>query len=112
MKLRLSQKPGMHTPRSETVMSPRSQADPRWAAAMVPEGTPHEDEGGLGALPEGPAHGTVEKVGLAQIAGEHPTVKTDELLPQGAVQAEGLARRLDLRRRGVGPEHDADRITR
>src|SRR5215813_11765494 len=77
-----------------------------------PEGAQHEDEGGLGALPEGPAHGTVEKVGLAQIAGEHPTVKTDELLPQGAVQAEGLARRLDLRRRGVGPEHDADRITR
>ncbi len=40
MKLRLSQKPGTHTPSSEPNMSARSHTDPRWAAATTPEGTP------------------------------------------------------------------------
>ena len=40
MKLRLSQKPGTQTPRSEPSIRVRSQIEPRWAAATMPEGTP------------------------------------------------------------------------
>ena len=40
MKLRLSQKPGTQTPSREPIISTRSHAEPRWAAATMPEGTP------------------------------------------------------------------------
>ena len=72
----------------------------------------HQHERGLRPLPERLAHGAVEEVGLAEIAAEDAGVEADELLVDGPVEAEALSRRLDLRGRGVGAQHHADRVTR
>jgi len=67
-------------------------------------------QGRLGALQEGRHHWPVEEIGLSEVAAQDARVELEKLLVQGTVEAEGLARRLDLRRGRVRAQHDAHRV--
>src|SRR2546427_8150647 len=115
MKFRLSQKPGLHTPKSAASMSTRSHAEPGKAPAMNPDGTPIAIATSsaeptslltLSAL----RHRAVQEVRPPEIAPQHAHVEGPELLVQGPIESEVGGRGLDLRGRGVGAEDDRDRI--